>query len=342
MSAKNWCFTLNNPTEQETAKLLSYEDDDVRTGAAITYIVFQYEEAPTTGTPHYQGYVQFAQRKRHTYLERVISPRMTHKVAKGNAAQNKVYCTKEESRLDGPWEFGTPTGGQGKRTDIAEFVNRAKQGRIERRELIETYGEILAKYPRFVSTVQRHYSEPIPTPFLPRDNWQFGLSVILAGQPDRRKVYWYWESIGNTGKSYYALNWNNGRSFGYVVTGGRHSDIFYAYGNEPVVFFDWARDSEDAFPYKVVENFKNGYFLNTKYESHACRFDIPHVVVFANFSPDESKLSRDRWVIKNISSYFFVPCTEVVGNIIPPLLSTSVFFFYGPCYTRSYRRRFTT
>lgn len=304
MSAKNWCFTLNNPTDLESELLQTYGDDDVRAAAGIQYLIYQLEEAPTTGTPHFQGFIQLTNRKRFTHLQRIVSPRMTQTVAKGSAAQNKIYCTKEECRIDGPWEFGTPTGGQGRRTDIAEFVTRAKQGNIPVGELIESYGDMLAKYPRFVSTVQRHYSAPIPRRFVPRGDWQFELSLILAGDPHSRKVYWYWESIGNVGKSYYALNWNDGGRFGYVVTGGRHSDIFYAYGNERTVFFDWARDSEDAFPYKVVENFKNGYFLNTKYESHACRFAVPHVVIFANFAPDESKLSRDRWVIKNIVSYF--------------------------------------
>ena len=125
--------------------------------------------------------------------------------------------------------------------------------------------------------------------------------MVLNGEPSKRKVYWYWEPVGNTGKSYFSLNWSDaGGRRGYVVTGGRHADILYAYEEEKVVFFDWARDSEDSFPYRVVEQFKNGYFLNTKYESCTRRFETPHVVVFANFGPDMSKLSMDRWEIKEI------------------------------------------
>ena len=31
-------------------------------------------------------------------------------------------------------------------------------------------------------------------------------------------------------------------------------------------------------------------------------FEIPHIIVFSNFSPDENMLSKDRYVIKNIES----------------------------------------
>jgi len=39
--------------------------------------------------------------------------------SKGNAEQNKTYCTKAEGRLEGPWELGTLPK-QGERTDLKE------------------------------------------------------------------------------------------------------------------------------------------------------------------------------------------------------------------------------
>lgn len=301
MSAKNWVFTLNNPTPAETSALLArVAEPSSRLTYDVQYILWQLEIGDLESTPHYQGYVQFTKKKRMTTVKSIIADRSHVEIAGGGSKDNYNYCTKVDGRIEGPFEYGMMVGGQGTRNDIVDFVRRAKSGAITEGELIEDYGNILAKYPRFVSTVRRHYSRPEPIPFCPRSGWQLDLTSDLLGIPDPRKVYWYWEAVGNSGKSYFALNFNNGGRFGYVVTGGRHSDIYFAYKDETIVFFDWARDNEESFPYRVVENFKNGYFLNTKYETFPHRFAVPHVVVFANFPPDVSKLSNDRWIIKNI------------------------------------------
>lgn len=191
---------------------------------------------------------------------------------------------------------------KGQRSDLKGFVTavKEKKGDVTKRWILESHPEILAKYPRFVDTTIRIYSEPEPSAFSPRLGWQTNLYDILTGRPDGRQIYWYWERAGNTGKSTFALNFAHGGRRGYVVTGGRHADIFYAYSNEHYVFFDWPRDAEEAFPYRVLEAFKNGYFLNTKYESVPRRFPIPHVVVFANFEPELVKLSTDRWNVIEI------------------------------------------
>lgn len=124
------------------------------------------------------------------------------------------------------------------------------------------------------------------------------LSALLQQDADSRKVIWRWEPIGNTGKSFFALHFKPNESF--TITGGKHSDIQYAYEGEKYVFFDWARKNMESFPYQLVEQFKNGYYIKTKYESRAFRFHPPHVVVFANEQPEFGALSGDRWDVKII------------------------------------------
>lgn len=298
MAAKHWVFTWNNPSDDDLADLIEKFDPDTQQHG-VQYIVFQ-KETGLEGTPHIQGYVQLIAKRRMMFLKTLIDNRIHLEIARGSPHDNKNYCTKQETRTAGPWEFGLMVGGQGSRSDIAEFVRSVSVSIPSERELIESYPALVAKYPKFVDRVIRYYTTPPPRSFIPRAGWQLELQLQLLQQPDARKVYWYWEAVGNSGKSTFALGFYDGRRHGYVVTGGRHSDIYYAYKNESVVFFDWARDNQDSFPYTVVENFKNGYFLNTKYETHAYRFEVPHVVIFANFPPDVSKLSNDRWIIKNI------------------------------------------
>jgi len=297
MSAKNWCFTINNPTAEDAARLSDCIALTSSNDSFVGYIVYQ-SEAGSEGTPHYQGYIQCRTRKTLRQIKQIVGDRAHLEVARGKPEQNKDYCTKEP-RLDGPWEAGTIAAGQGTRNDINQFVEYIKSNPASSTDdVLEHYPGILAKYPRFVATVTSSVANAQRNRvFNPRPGWQTSLSEHLTTEPNSRTVRWYYDQVGNAGKSYFSINYNRDGRFGYIVGGGKHADIYYGYKRERVVFFDWSRDNQDSFPYGVVENFKNGYFLSTKYEVQAVVFPSPHVVVFANFHPDLSKLSSDRWDI---------------------------------------------
>jgi len=164
---------------------------------------------------------------------------------------------------------------------------------------MEEASDVMAKYPRFVSDYLKMQSEKLVVipDLIPRIGWQSELLELINGIPDCRKVIWYYDSVGNAGKSYFARHYSGSK---YIINGGKAADIYYAYCYEKVVFFDLARQKEDMVAYDVMENFKNGYFLSTKYEVKPVLFNTPHVIIFANFRPDESKLSADRWDIRVI------------------------------------------
>lgn len=166
--------------------------------------------------------------------------------------------------------------------------------------MFEECSDTVAKYPRFVHDYTRllEASKVVSEELIPRDGWQTRLVEILSGDADPRKVYWYYDVTGNSGKSYFSTRYKAKTS--YLVTGGKNQDIYYAFNYEQVVFFDLPRAKQDYVPYDVMESFKNGYFLSTKYECKPVRFAVPHVIVFANFYPDTTKLSVDRWEIKEI------------------------------------------
>lgn len=67
-----------------------------------------------------------------------------------------------------------------------------------------------------------------------------------------------------------------------------------------VCVFHYTRAVENYVSYEALEAIKDGIFFSTKYESGMVVFDSPHVVVFANFPPDRTQLSADRWRITNI------------------------------------------
>lgn len=95
----------------------------------------------------------------------------------------------------------------------------------------------------------------------------------------------------------------------FLVTGGKYHDIAYLYAYEKIVVFDYARDQQERFPYKLLEDFKNGHILSTKYEPERKLFPPAKVIVFTNFAPLLDKLSHDRWDIHDLADAEVVPST---------------------------------
>lgn len=116
----NYCFTYNNPTVtgEEFKTFLEGQPK-------VKGFVFQLEEGENA-VPHFQGYVQFEKKVWTTAAQTLMHPhRMSLLHAKGTLKANVKYCTKDESRKDGPWMYGTcedPKGGQGKRCDLDDFA----------------------------------------------------------------------------------------------------------------------------------------------------------------------------------------------------------------------------
>lgn len=120
----------------------------ILSGLDPEYLIFQLEEGEKR-TPHFQGYLYLKNPRTMKGVSRVLK-RARLAQARGTAACNKEYCTKEAGRLDGPWEHGTMPA-QGKRGDIREFVELVKSGTIKCWEDAVMYDPgICARYDRFV------------------------------------------------------------------------------------------------------------------------------------------------------------------------------------------------
>ncbi len=128
--------------------------------------------------------------------------------------------------------------------------------------------------------------------------WQSHLiRELVDNSPNSRTIIWYVDVNGNHGKTYLSR---------YLIThmdcirfeNGKSTDIKYAFRGQRTVVFDLSRSQEDHVNYEVIESVKNGVVFSPKYESRCAVYPIPHLVVFANFEPDKSKLSADRWDIR--------------------------------------------
>lgn len=138
-------------------------------------------------------------------------------------------------------------------------------------------------------------------------SWQENLITILNGEINDRVIYWYWEPTGNIGKTSFVKSWciNNPNS---IMLSGKANDIKAGVSSHiqgkkdlKVAFFHYTRSNEEFVSYEALEAIKDGIFYSGKYESSMCIYNTPHVVVFANFEPNMYKLSKDRWIIVEIT-----------------------------------------
>lgn len=141
--------------------------------------------------------------------------------------------------------------------------------------------------------------------------WQLELEDLMQQEPDPRKVYWYFDEIGGTGKTTYARHLE--LKYEALRVSGNATDIKCALkthvdnvGDIWCVVFDFTRTQEGKISYTAIEDVKNATCFSGKYESSPVIYEFPHVICFANFPPDERALSRDRWVIKDISEEHIV------------------------------------
>jgi len=163
-NAKNWCFTVNNPTPETTPSFDSTK---------MKYLVYG-RETGENGTPHLQGYVSFIRRRKFNSLKKDM-PTAHLEVAKGSPEVNFQYCSK-----DGDFEqFGElPVTTQGRRTDLERLHDTIKSG-SSITDIVEQHFGAFCRYPKAIDRARELYRTA--------RNWPMDVHV-------------YWGSTG-TGKT---------------------------------------------------------------------------------------------------------------------------------------------
>ena len=297
MAARNWCFTINNPTP----------DEDPRKWAQVQYVVWQLEEGEN-GTKHWQGTVQMTCVKRMAGMKKINGRahwEVTRKVEEAIA-----YCKKDDTRLDGPWEHGEAKQ-QGQRSDLeAACAVAMTKGMTavmqEHPTACAKYHKnlsIMAKAARAKRMADKEKEEMTAQKLRP---WQQDLMNKLEKVPDSRKIMWYWEAEGNVGKTFFA-KYMMATKGATVLDCSKKADLIYMLRDHEgeVVLFNIVRSMEAEFMghiYTVCESIKDDVVINTKYESCRIPMGKQHVVVFANEPPNMEKWSKDRYDVKHIES----------------------------------------
>lgn len=152
--------------------------------------------------------------------------------------------------------------------------------------------------------------------------WQKWVENIIKQIPDERSIYWIWEENGNRGKT--ALTKYLCAKYGAIPVEGKKNDILYVCAEYPsdIYIFDLSRTTKEQHGlYDSIEKIKNGLFMCAKYESRPIIRNCPHVIIFANYLPDQEKLSADRWKIYHVDdiNQADTPRTAEGGGVgVPP------------------------
>lgn len=200
--ARKWLFVVNNYSEDEVAALqaLGHSGD-------IEYICIGKEVAPTTGTPHLQGYLELKRKKRRNGVKRLLGINRVHlEITRGTGEQNKKYCSKTRDEDEVPnewfWESGEMIPNQGQRTDLESIQQMIKSGASEL-EIADAHFGSWVRYRASFQAYRTLCNQRLETPQFPLstfpESWQH-----LAETWDRNKMLVLWGAPG-IGKTHFAL-----------------------------------------------------------------------------------------------------------------------------------------
>lgn len=303
-----YCATLNNYTPADVAVLRT-------PNTKLAYIIVGHEVGES-GTPHLQIYFQLEKQCKMSTIKNWGGPwgRMHFEAARGTDVEASTYCKKDGNFF----ELGSRKvmGRKGARNDLESVKEAINEGKSYD-EICDEHFNQSAKYSKFIrervqardskkqeDSLRESLSSSVLRP------WQAALLAVTEEEACPRKIHWVWEEVGNKGKSWMAtyLGVVGGA---LVLTAARKLDLTYIYAKNPkkVVVFDLTRtaapdeDRKRAMDgiYSLAEELKNGHLVSTKYEPIDIYFRPPHVIFLANFEPDYTKWSGDRYFVTKLT-----------------------------------------
>nr|QXP07616.1 MAG: replication associated protein [Arizlama virus] len=120
-TSRMWILTSFDPA------VLSAKENMLLVTDSVIYAVWQIELCPETQREHVHMFIHFSTSCRFGKAQAAIADMSAHCEIPRNRQQSIEYCKKDESRLEGPWEFGTDTS-QGSRSDLKRVVDAIAAG----------------------------------------------------------------------------------------------------------------------------------------------------------------------------------------------------------------------
>lgn len=175
--AKNWCFTINNYTEDELQLVKRIGEDHESHG--VHCLVYGLEVGDS-GTPHIQGFISYNEKQTLRSVKGLLSQRLHGEIAR-DPHRAFEYCKK-----DGEFEqFGSAPKRKGRRTDILEVQEAIRTGATIY-DIQDRFFNFYAKYPKAI----KEYADR----FTPARDWETEVQV-LWGETGTGKTRFVHETV---------------------------------------------------------------------------------------------------------------------------------------------------
>jgi len=166
MKNTNWIITHNNP-KFDTQEYLA------KWAPICKYVNGQLEKGKE-GTVHIQAYISLKSQSRLSALKKHDKSAHFEPVKFDNGAS--TYCLKEDTRIEGPYEFGTKPMNRQSKTDWEDILVKAKTGKID-----EIPADIQIRCYNQLKRIEKDHQ-----------------TIEKRDKP--KKCYWFWGAPG-TGKT---------------------------------------------------------------------------------------------------------------------------------------------
>jgi len=247
--ARSWVFTINNPSSTDLPQAPAWVEK-------AKFCVWQLELSGT-GTRHLQGYINLKQPARLAALKK-LDPTAHWEVRRGTHKEAYDYSTKEDTRIEGPFEYGEAPE-QGKRNDLGA-VKRAIDEGYSDKEIADDFFSIWVRHQKAFALYRA-----ISTP--PR-NFKTNVTVIYGPT-----------GVGKT----HDINEQFPDAY-WLTRTGNGTVYFDGYSDQKAVvideFYGW-------FPYDLLLRLLDKYPMQVSIRGSAANFVAEHVILSSNAHPTE-------------------------------------------------------
>lgn len=251
--SRAWCFTINNYGPNVPESL-----NNLQNNLQGSYLIYGYETAPTTGTPHLQGYIHLKNAKSFDRVRALLSGStgvvgIHIERAVADAVANITYCSKGGNFV----ELGERPQ-QGKRSDLDAVVRDINDGHS-------------------LATV----AESHPVEFI---KFHAGISKLIGLSQKNRDsneqpiVVWLWGASG-TGKTRFVNQWSD------VYWKDPTTKWWDGYENQSIVCLDDFRPHINL-PFTYLLRLLDRYPLKLEVKGGYVNIQNPVIIITAPDPPD--------------------------------------------------------
>lgn len=238
----SWVIVINNWTDSD---LFGFKYLAKSAAYAIAG-----SEVGEKGTPHLQCFVRLNAALSLIALKKYL-PRAKLIVASGSDLENQKYCSKEGKVL---YEEGTPSVGQGARTDIKTIAKLIQDRKITLDELMFDYPDMYVKYSR---------------------SFEKMFNAVMVARTTPPFVYWRW-GLAGTGKTRYCVEKHASH---YVKD---NSPWWDGYLQQEAIIID---DFDNSIPYRMLLRMLDRYIYQGQVKGSYVQVNSPYIYITCEYPP---------------------------------------------------------